>query len=269
MNNLGLAYLDTGRYEPARELFEEALKRTKATLGADNPDTLWAMGNLAGAYQKVGRLADSIKLFEEALELKKAKLGADDPNTSRAMGNLAEAYEAAGRLSDALPLYEAALQGLTAKLGRDHAATLTAMDSLAAAHMHAGKPAAAEPLLREELALRLTKTRDNWDTFETRALLGASLLAQTKYAEAEPLLLAGYEGMEAREAKIPPFHKIRLPEAGARIIALYDAWGKKDKADLWRKRLASATGGTKPKLGGVSSRFFHPRVRWARPLAMF
>ena len=28
---------------------------------------------------------------------------------------------------------------------------------------------------------------------------------------------------------------------------LYDAWGKKDKADEWRKRLASAADATKPK----------------------
>jgi hypothetical protein len=26
-------------------------------------------------------------------------------------------------------------------------------------------------------------------------------------------------------------------EAGARIVALYEAWGKHDKADAWRKKL--------------------------------
>jgi hypothetical protein len=29
-----------------------------------------------------------------------------------------------------------------------------------------------------------------------------------------------------------------VADAGARIVQLYDAWGRKDKADEWRKRLA-------------------------------
>jgi hypothetical protein len=48
--------------------------------------------------------------------------------------------------------------------------------------------------------------------------------------------------MTAREAKIEAPNKIRLTEAGARIVALYDAWNKRDKADQWRKRLAPPSG---------------------------
>ncbi len=36
------------------------------------------------------------------------------------------------------------------------------------------------------------------------SLLGGALLGQGRYAEAEPLVIGGYEGMKAREAKIPP-----------------------------------------------------------------
>jgi len=46
---------------------------------------------------------------------------------------------------------------------------------------------------------------------------------------------------------MPTPAKIYLPEAGARIVALYEAWGKKDKAAEWRKRLAPAADTTKPK----------------------
>jgi hypothetical protein len=31
--------------------------------------------------------------------------------------------------------------------------------------------------------------------------------------------------------------KIRLTEAMQRLVQLYDAWGQKDKADEWRKKL--------------------------------
>ena len=68
-------------------------------------------------------------------------------------------------------------------------------------------------------------------------MLGGSLLSQNKYAEAEPLILAGHEGLKAREAKIRPIGKPRLPEAAQRVVKLYEAWGKRDQADEWRKKL--------------------------------
>ena len=40
--------------------------------------------------------------------------------------------------------------------------------------------------------------------FNTKSLLGGALLGQKKFAEAEPLLLAGYEGLKLREKTIPP-----------------------------------------------------------------
>ena len=68
-------------------------------------------------------------------------------------------------------------------------------------------------------------------------MLGASLVGQRKYAEAEPFLLQGYEGMKIREARIPAQSRSRLVEAGKRIVTLYNAWGKPDKAAEWMKKL--------------------------------
>ena len=62
-------------------------------------------------------------------------------------------------------------------------------------------------------------------------------MGQKKYADAEPLLLAGYEGMKQREKAIPPQGKIRIPEAIERLVQLYEATDKKDDAARWRKEL--------------------------------
>ena len=45
--------------------------------------------------------------------------------------------------------------------------------------------------------------------------------------------------MKSREAKLPAPSKRRLPEAGKRIVTLYNAWGKQDKAEEWAKKLDS------------------------------
>ena len=104
----------------------------------------------------------------------------------------------------------------------------------------------AEPILRESLAIREKNEPDAWTTFDTKSLLGGALAGQKKYADAEPLLLAGYEGMKQREKTIPPQSSTRLPEGIERLVQLYDAWGKKDKADEWRKKREAAKAGAKP-----------------------
>lgn len=114
------------------------------------------------------------------------------------------------------------------------------MNNLALAYLAGKKADFAEPLLRDCLAVRQKNQPDDWTTFNTKSLLGGAVLGQQKYADAEPLLVAGYEGMKKREAKIPAPSKIRLTEALQRLVQLYDAWGKKDQADKWRKELAAA-----------------------------
>jgi hypothetical protein len=63
------------------------------------------------------------------------------------------------------------------------------------------------------------------------------LAGQEKYAEAEPLIIQGYEGLQARAAKIPAPRKNSLDEAAARIVQFYEAWGKTDQATMWKAKL--------------------------------
>jgi serine/threonine protein kinase len=236
MNNLALAYQDSGRVGDAVPLFEKTFKGFESRLGADHPSTLQLMHNVADVYQDAGRLAEAVGLYEQTLKMRRAKLGADHPGTLQTMNNLALAYAAAGRQADALPLLEDTLARQRVKAGPEHPRTLRSMSNLARAYLPA-RPAAAEALLRECLAVRDKKSPDDWDTFDTRGLLGASLSAQKKYAEAEPLLLRSYDGLKARAATIPAPYRKRIAEAGRRVVELYEAWGKNDQAVMWRQRL--------------------------------
>ena len=96
------------------------------------------------------------------------------------------------------------------------------------------KFAEAEPVLRECLAIRAEKLPDDWSHFNALSLLGGALLGQGKPAEAEPLLVRGYEGMRQREEKIPPPGRPRLPEAAERLARLYEATGRPDRAKAVR-----------------------------------
>ena len=78
-------------------------------------------------------------------------------------------------------------------------------------------------------------------------LLGGAQLGQKKYAEAEALLLAGYEGMKQREKTIPEQGKVRIPEAIERLVQLYEATGKQDEAARWRTELLNLKQPAKPE----------------------
>jgi hypothetical protein len=112
------------------------------------------------------------------------------------------------------------------------------MNFLGDANLAARNWTAAADVLRECLGLREKSQPEDWRRFWTMSQLGAALAGQAKYPEAEPLLIQGYEGLKAREAKIPGPFKKRLPEASARIVPFYESWDKREKAEEWRTRLA-------------------------------
>jgi tetratricopeptide (TPR) repeat protein len=133
--------------------------------------------------------------------------------------------------------------------GEAHDYTLRARWNLATVYLEQGKYSEAEALLREGLRILegvndrppFPQSSDHFGV--AQSLLGGSLLGQKKYAEAEPLLLTGYEKIKAGEPAIPPLYRnimpeaLNLPEALERLVQLYDTTGQKDKADEWRKEL--------------------------------
>jgi tetratricopeptide (TPR) repeat protein len=192
---------------------------------------------LGSTYQDLGELASAVKQFERALALREAMLGIDHVETVACRNQLAVAYRLAGRPLDASRLYDR---------HPDTPAHAAALAGQAAVLLTQDKPVEAELKLRECLGIRQRIQPEDWTTFDAKSMLGEALLAQKKYAEAEPLLLTGYEGLKQRADKLPPEGKVRLSKAVERLVRLHEAEDKKDKADFWRKELAKVEGAKKP-----------------------
>jgi serine/threonine protein kinase/tetratricopeptide (TPR) repeat protein len=86
---------------------------------------------------------------------------------------------------------------------------------------------------------------DHWLRFDAASALGACLAAQGRFAEAEPLLLEGRDGIEG----ISGAPADALDRAAARLQSLYEAWhaaepgaGYDAKAAEWRTRLHASSG---------------------------
>ncbi len=240
MMNLADEYRDAGKLDLALPLFEETLKLMKAKLRPDHLFTLRCMNELGLVYQAAGKLDLAVPLFEETLKLTKTKFGPDDGETLTVMDNLAKAYLDRKQIEKALSLFEDVVSRERKRLGADTRPFAGLLAKVSLALLNARQFSHAEKLLHECLAIREKQEPELWTTFSTQSMLGGALLGQKKYAEAEPLLLKGYEGMKAREKTIPPQGNyrmqpnIRIPEALDRVIDLYTVTNKPDEAKKWR-----------------------------------
>jgi len=124
-------------------------------------------------------------------------------------------------------------------LGSDNPVTMAAAADMALARLSEGNFHSSEWVAREALEFYRKRQPDDWQRFRAESLLGASLAGQKKYAEAEPLLLEGYQGMLARKERIGETNRSHLDRAREWIVQLYQAWGKSEKADEWKKKHGS------------------------------
>jgi serine/threonine protein kinase/tetratricopeptide (TPR) repeat protein len=245
--NLAGAYREAGQLDRAIALLEGTVASRRAKLGADHPETLIVQNNLASAYRETGRLAEAIALLEGTAEAMRTKLGSDHPDTLAVLSNLGWAFQAQGELARAEAIHRDVLTRRKAKFGTDHADFANGLAYLGSCLLEQGKWGEAEAVLRECIRIRASKVPDDWRRFKAISDLGASLKGQKKYAEAEPLIVSGYEGMKAREVKIPAESRRHLTEAAERVVRLYEAWDKPEKAAAWREKLKIPAAGARSK----------------------
>src|SRR5262245_753354 len=119
----------------------------------------------------------------------------------------------------------------------DHADVIGTKRYLGLALLRLGEFAEAEKLLRQCRDVHALTQPDHWSTFHIQMLLGEALLGQKQYTAAEPLLLAGYEGIKKRQATIPAPARSCVTEVLECIVRLYEATEQTDRADQWRRNL--------------------------------
>jgi len=236
MGNLAAIYLEEGKYPQAVELQSQALQVARRTLGPEHPLTLAFMGNLALEYGLDSKYAQAEALFNQTLEIMRRVRGSEHPSTLIHTADFASIYQREGKYELAETYAALALKGRRHALGSEHPDTLASEADLALAYVSQGKFAEAEPLARDALEAEKKIQPDDWQRYRAASLLGASLAGQKKYAEAEPLLLEGYQGMLARKDRIGIPERYHLDRAHDWVIRLYQAWGKPQKADEWRNR---------------------------------
>lgn len=236
MANLAAIYTNEGKYAQAEVLTAQALEIRRRVLGPEHPDTLASMTNLAEVYGDEGKYAKAEVLVGQALEIKRRVLGPEHPDTLLCVENVAMLSQKQGKYRLAESYAAQALAARRHVLGSEHSDTMTSEADLALALISQRKFTESEPLAREVLEFYRKQEPDDWQRFRAESLLGASLAGQKKYAGAEPLLLAGYQGMLSRKDRTQVFNWYYLDRAHDWLVQLYQAWGKPMQAAEWAKK---------------------------------
>jgi tetratricopeptide (TPR) repeat protein len=236
MNNLANVYWSQGKYAKAEALYSQTLEIQRRVLGPEHPDTLLSMGNLASTCTEEGKFEEAEALFVRTVEISRRVLGPEHTNTLAFLSDFATLYQRQGKNAPAEGLLAEVLAGRRHTMGSEHMDTMLAAIELALAHIADGKYAESLPLAREVLEFNERTQPNDWHRFCAMSLLGACLAGQKKYADAEPLLLEGYQGMLARKDRMQVADFRFLDRSREWIVGLYQAWDKPEKSAEWATR---------------------------------
>jgi tetratricopeptide (TPR) repeat protein len=236
MDQLATAYRRAGDWQRAMQLLEQVVKKVEALRGPTAAGASDSAHKLAMLYQDAGKYLESAARQEKVLALREST-GSPDWYV---MHTCAMAYQLAGKLDEADRLIRQVVEHHRKEKGPMGQVSLArALELQSLIVLLQNRPAEAEPLAREALVLyeKNHTTDREWRGPYVMNLLGGTLLGQKKYAEAESLLLQGYEGMKKGEATMVGQWRFRLTEAGERVVRYYEETNQPEKARAWREKL--------------------------------
>jgi serine/threonine protein kinase/tetratricopeptide (TPR) repeat protein len=237
--SLGEVLERQGKLDEAEIHYRQAAAIARKEGGADALDLPWPLSALANLLRQRGKLTEARAAAEEAVAICQRNPDRVSPSSQRdAFAALGDVLTDLGDTAAVETLDAQQLQYLHTSLPPDDPELANALAMLTLERLDHRRWAEAEKIVRECLAIREKKLPDDWRTFNARSMLGGALLGQKKCAEAEPLLLSGYEGLKQRQDTIPADGTVRLKEALQRLVQLYEATGRPDQAAEWKQKLA-------------------------------
>jgi serine/threonine protein kinase/tetratricopeptide (TPR) repeat protein len=246
MFGLAGVYGHLGQPDKSEQLLRGALRGQQAVLGEKHPDTQSSREVLAQFLLRLNRLPEAERESRQSYEARRAVLGEMHPLTFASQATLIRVYLAQGRRAEADPLLRDLREKAQRQQERMPSFTIGGIAGVGYFLLQQRDFVEAESFFRLTLDLAAKQSPEGPHRALAASGLGACLLGQKKYAEAEPLLLRGYQGLRQHEERIPAnFPEIRLTEALERLVQLYEEWDKPDEAAKWRKELEAAKAAAK------------------------
>ena len=235
MSEMGAVAEMKGDLDRAEQMKRESLRIFRASLGDHHTYTLSAAGNLAVLLSNTGRYAEAEVLARGILAEREAYFGSDHAETAAALQNLATYIMRQGRLEEATTLYLDAHERFKKALPANHRRIAYPLLSLTDLHLQLGDLKAAESNAREAWT-HLSRVLPEGHPIAAVAAsrLGETLMKQSMFDEAEPLLVTGFEQLETSQG-----YEEHRERARSRLVSFYTALDRHD--DAARYELGAST----------------------------
>ncbi len=231
MSNLAVVLSETGKLSEAVSFAESALEIRLAALGELHPLTALSFNSLAFLYYDAGQVDSALDSARKALDGFRSAYSGDHADIALGLQNLANLLVQEGDYTAAEPLMREALQMNFRVLPPDHPDIAISQSGMAVLLLATDRPAEALELAAAAHELLATGFgEDYWRAAWARVLEGASLAALGNHAEAEPLLVEGYETMSVAGGR-----KVQLETALGYIVDLYRALGRQELAETYEE----------------------------------
>ena len=248
LNDLASVLRLNGDLSGAETLVRQSLAINRKTRGDDHPNTATTLHDLALIVAARGDYPSAESMLRQALVTQRKALGNKHAVIAATYNSLSRVLFEQGRYEEAVFALQDALKIAGPALGPDHQLVAIYTINLGAAQLARKTPAAtaaAEVSLRDGLRIRSlapgivpsrrrTFPDNDWSTGATKSLLGAALFAQRRYDDAEAMLLEA-----ERDLSASPSLQRDLTVTIGRLVDLYEAWGRHDKAATYRALLHS------------------------------
>ena len=239
LDNLAAVLRAQNKQAEATSVQRESLAARRKLLGPDRPELIGPLHDLGWMLYFQRRYRDAEVVFREGVALTKSRLGEGDRTSIDMLNSLGCSLREQGAMAEAEAVFRDQLRCARNLVPRDDSLVSGTLGSLTLNMLYAKKFAEAEPIAREMLAIHEKLDPNDWFEFSNQSVLGACLLGQKKYAEAEPILVSGYQGMKQRYDDFPKHYKSRdLKLALNHLIQLYEETNQPAKAAEWKQELA-------------------------------
>jgi hypothetical protein len=165
------------------------------------------------------------RFYRETLSRRVRSLGNEHPDTIRVRWQVARSLVDQRRFKEGEEMAREASGWAEKVLPREDENSSSSHLYLGLALLGQGKAAEATAALRDCVGRRAARQTPGWETPYARVARGAAIGGQGQWAEAESLLVGGFEGLE--QSATPP---ARLEDARQRVRDFYRRWEAADPA---------------------------------------
>lgn len=233
--------MDYSTFLGGNHRFEDAYAAVKPVVDvferqgrSETIEGMTALRLMAGAAGYTGRADEAVAALTKLMDIQEKKEGAASFQRHLTMIELAGVLSFAGRTEESATWYRRAFDGLRPQLPPGNSAVYAA--AMSWARIIASQEGRAQeaidvftPVLDEYAA---GPQREDDKIATGKWVLGTCYMKLKRYAEAEPLLLAG----RADHVGKGGLHEDVLRRLDRRLVEFYEAWGKPDEAAKYRAK---------------------------------